>query len=1136
MGNISSRQGDGEPLYLRDQNRFSITALTITNSRNRPLLYLSPNSFPASRYAAKRDLGDDTPIEYVQDPESNPSAPPTFLLRLNNDEDLYFNFTFVVRQSSAAPVNFNSGAPTATSGALVDTVINGLTYAFASSSKELENLVTREFHADPNLHKNPNVELVGDYSTQGNQSFVEYDQRAHRLNTLASFSFWVSNTQRLLGSPKTLPHLEIGVPPRLRVPSAQSIDSRVSDSDGGETPDYRMPQSPLIDAIPENGLGLVPTYNSATTGSTVKVDLSCQRPGEDISALEDGPLFRANLKSYEKNTGDMRGKWKKVLKRAETTLEAQIACNNAVSDLMEALRETSTSNANAVQPAMDHYFDKIAKEILAYEKMNTVHVQRFIIEPISKLYNVDIKQAESKKKDFEDESKEYYAYVGRYLGQRQDSMKEKRRTETDTKYQSKRRNFELKRFDYSSYIQDLNGGRKNQEVLSFLTRYAEVQAKGFLSSADKIKMMLPQLEALSLEVKEADKEFQLQRTEREEKRRALEKSAKTYVEPEVGSIAMPSAAAQTSTGQSTGEGLTRSGSIAPVFKSTVTPAPIISSPPPTGAPPIPAALASPTPTAPSQGGSPANKFKGIRDLEEKQYENADGTETVQPPHKEGLLWALSRPGSHIDPKGLNKQAWHKFWITVGEGKLSEYSDWKNKMNLHMTPIDLRVASVREARNSERRFCFEVITPQFTRVYQTTSETDLNAWISAINNALQTAVENRGMSDHIATESLSHSTRRDIASVLTGKSSSLSGHRSSSNTGNAKPPSRHATVGDRPSYRSADVASEDASRLLQQIRDVDAGNKYCADCSSEKKVDWVSINLGIILCIDCSGAHRSLGSHISKVRSLTLDVHSFTPDIIELLCRIGNRVSNMIWEAKLDRSVRPDPWSTREARLRFINLKYAERSFVEPISPTLSHYATADETLLASIKKNDIQNVLWALALRADPNAKDRSRSTPALFLALAAADPASPSASASPATSPGLPPANATGPPITRKPFAVAELLLQNGADLPTQAPPFPLSLSAKLYLEHKTEQRLGKSAIGSLNGATLGAGSVGGASGPGHGDMLTALPTITAGNGSSPSERARERDARLQKRVSAGGRLMKSHDGSSSDTIKKIF
>lgn len=59
-------------------------------------------------------------------------------------------------------------------GAPADTQINGLTFVFASTPREVENLVTREFHADPNLHKNANVALVGSYSTEGSPS-VTFD-------------------------------------------------------------------------------------------------------------------------------------------------------------------------------------------------------------------------------------------------------------------------------------------------------------------------------------------------------------------------------------------------------------------------------------------------------------------------------------------------------------------------------------------------------------------------------------------------------------------------------------------------------------------------------------------------------------------------------------------------------------------------------------------------------------------------------------------------------------------------------------------------------------------------------------------------------------------------------------------------
>lgn len=533
----------------------------------------------------------------------------------------------------------------------------------------------REFHADPNLHKNSNVELVGDYSTGGSPSvrfdwswkwrppkttedrgggwrntcsFAEYDQRAHRLETLATFSFWVQNTQRLVnGSQALASPFEIIVPPRLRVPSSQSVQSGASDV---EQIDYLGPPSPIEPS--EVNVGWAANANK----DTAKVDISCQRPGEDMSAVEDGPLFRATMKALEQKTGNMRLRMKKVLRKAEAAQLAQVECNGAVIAFMEALREASASNANAVRPALEHYFEKIAKQILLYEKENTVNLQKIIIDPLSRIYNVELKQAESKKKDFEDESRDYYAYVSRYLGQRQDSLKEKKRNESDSKYQSKRKNFELKRFDYSSFMQDLHGGRREQEVLSQLTKYANTQAKSYLATAKKVEEMTPQLDALIDEVNAVDKEFQYQRTEREEKRRTLEKNTKAYVEPETNGPAMPPSQQAPNTGNSAPEselsradsngrnGLHYSSSSASQQSSQtisnghpVTP----SSRPTSGVP-----IASP------------DKFKGFRDLEEKDYSATVVTEKVQH-KKEGLLWALSRPGSHADPKGLNKQAWHK---------------------------------------------------------------------------------------------------------------------------------------------------------------------------------------------------------------------------------------------------------------------------------------------------------------------------------------------------------------------------------------------------------------------------------------------------------------------------------------------
>ena len=111
--------------------------------------------------------------------------------------------------------------------------------------------------------------------------------------------------------------------------------------------------------------------------------------------------------------------------------------------------------------------------------------------------------------------------------------------------------------------------------------------------------------------------------------------------------------------------------------------------------------------------------------------------------------------------------------------------------------------------------------------------------------------------------------------------------------------------------------------LNHIRNEIPGNTRCADCNMDNP-DWASINLGILICIECSGIHRNLGSHISKVRSLSLDCWSQIN--IKTLENIGNSKANQYWERNIQPGAKPQPKSSRETKVNFIKSKYCLKSF------------------------------------------------------------------------------------------------------------------------------------------------------------------------------------------------------------------
>uniref|UniRef100_A0A2K6UQC3 Arf-GAP with GTPase, ANK repeat and PH domain-containing protein 1 n=1 Tax=Saimiri boliviensis boliviensis TaxID=39432 RepID=A0A2K6UQC3_SAIBB len=123
-------------------------------------------------------------------------------------------------------------------------------------------------------------------------------------------------------------------------------------------------------------------------------------------------------------------------------------------------------------------------------------------------------------------------------------------------------------------------------------------------------------------------------------------------------------------------------------------------------------------------------------------------------------------------------------------------------------------------------------------------------------------------------------------------------------------------------------------------------------SSKNKPNWASLNLGALMCIECSGIHRNLGTHLSRVRSLDLD--DWPVELIKVMSSIGNELANSVWEESSQGRTKPSVDSTREEKERWIRAKYEQKLFLAPLPCTelsLGQHllrATADEDLRTAI--------------------------------------------------------------------------------------------------------------------------------------------------------------------------------------------
>uniref|UniRef100_A0A669BIF1 Arf-GAP with SH3 domain, ANK repeat and PH domain-containing protein 3 n=1 Tax=Oreochromis niloticus TaxID=8128 RepID=A0A669BIF1_ORENI len=255
-------------------------------------------------------------------------------------------------------------------------------------------------------------------------------------------------------------------------------------------------------------------------------------------------------------------------------------------------------------------------------------------------------------------------------------------------------------------------------------------------------------------------------------------------------------------------------------------------------------------------------------------------------------------------EGLRK-VWQKRKCSVKNGFLTICHGTPNK-----PPAKLNLLTCQVKRNPDEKKSFDLFSHDRTYHFQAEDESECQIWVSVLQNSKEEALNKAFKGDQDEGEN--------------------------------------------------NIVQELTKSIVGEVKKM-SGNNSCCDCGAADP-SWLSTNLGVLICIECSGIHREMGVHYSRIQSLDLDVLG-TSELL-LANNVGNASFNEIMEADLSAQevTKPTPTSDMQMRKDYITAKYTEKRFARR---KCTDAASRLRALYEAVRNRDILSLIQVYAEGVD---------------------------------------------------------------------------------------------------------------------------------------------------------------------------